>query len=1359
MNQKFKYTFNKGMNRDISKDKHPGDFYYEANAIRIMNTDSQSLYSVSNEKGNELKITLPSPSISNNSNFIIYDLKLLPFINSDDNEIRNSTLPLNSGEQTIIGHAVTRNGIVLFSTDSNGFDCIWKVDDLLTGGFDVTLLYCRDLQFSINNPIQALFNYENENIQKVYWVDGVNQLRYINIQHSIENGDIEELIDVNANSLNIVGDYKLSQIKLNETRGGGIHTSGVIQYSYNLYKLNGSQTSLAPISEQIQLDKGFIGGGAVNEVVGTSVSMIIPNLDENYTHIKIYAIKYTSLNELPEISLIQNGRIDNYENFNFTDNGVNISTLTLAEFTFLGGNPLVPRHIQSKDNRLFAGNLKDTGFELDIDTRAYSFTKGASGGDTTKLYTGNIEYLGPNSLQGSFQEFSINDPVSSYNYLKTDDAINPSFDTYRFDKSGAVGGEGQFIKYNISSRTIENITNNEDDLKYLKFFKDNEIYRIGIIFYNKLGQQTDVKWIADFKSLNANLNKLYSTLKVEILQPAFDNHISSLNLSELEKPVGYKIVRAERTNIDKTILCQGILNGTMIQSTVDADNFTFWDDENNRKERSKDFVKLPSLFSRGFEPLPTSYSVHANHHLRKINTPGPNARSFGDAEIYAELNSDFKVQQTWQYNKMYQMFSPEITFDEGITFGSNLEFNIKGLARHSTTNLFKQVWNNNSKQFVSPLKIPNAKTYQVSRPNDRSGIHNLGIFGPRYNMCKDNTIEYYLFNDNYKTFISNGGPLNDAKTYNIYGSPEITERGAGVKAYNNDSAFQYANTVESIISDGFNDAGCCCGGCDDEASIQGINSWGAKSLMLVEGAAGLVEDDRKSLRNLLDDNGMNSENGLLIAEVTRPDSYIYTTGIYGGLSAESKSRTTYIEIGSYSDIEDNQIVINSPGDTYVQPYRVARLSKTDTQANSCRTQQLTNTIEVTLESSINLLNRNDSSLLSWDNEFQPRYDDYHKYNSVYSQESNLLRRASDSLTVRNVNKFDTRIISSKLKTPNETIDSWTDFLVNDTIDLDGKYGALNNLVNVRDEIYTLQDTAVSRLSINPRIQTQGSDGVSIELGRGAILYDYNYLTTQSGSLNKWSVTESPNSFYYLDIINKSYMRVSPGNGVKNISDTGGHHAFFQNNLNVDDVIIDNPLLQKGVVGGYDTVNGDAFLTVLQDSNPFTIRYNEKNNAFHSFEPYTPSRYINKGDVLLTTHPDDNKLYEHYSGDYNIFYDKYHPSYITILINPNANLDCVFNNFSYKSECYIDDIDKPNDTLTHYQAWNEYQNTGRVQLVLGRDKNLRRKFRDWSAIIGRNEGTRDRMRNPWLFLKLELDRNDNSKFILHDVIIDYTPVQL
>lgn len=1326
MNKQAKFTV-QGMSQDISKAKHPNNLSFENKNIRIINTDSQSSLAVTNEKGNKFLLQIPNPQLDLSNNQVIYNDKTLPYNNKVGNEITNGNLPTVSLDQTIIGKIETRQGVILFTTDSNGFDCIWEIPDLLSTSININLLYCRNLGFSINNPIQAVFNYENEIIQKVYWVDGKAQLRFLNIKHSIENGDLEELIDLNSNSINTVGEYSLSQPLLTDISGGGVHTSGIIQYAYNLYKLNGAQTTISPLSEQVSLDNGITGGGAINEIVGSTPSLIIPTLDKNYSHIKIYAIKYTSYNQNPSVSLIEDTIIDSFINYRFSDDGNNISDLTLSEFIFLGSNPIIPKHIESKDNRLFSANIKDTAYTLDIDMRAYSHDSNGN----CKLFTGNVYYEN-NMVKGPNETFTSIIPISNYNYLTTSDAINPDYDLYKYHKNGiTIGGEGLFIKYEIVQKTSEQLNS---DIKYLRFLKDDEIYRYGIQFYNNLGQYTEVKWIADYKTPSGNLEGKYNTLKIEINQTTFNNYINGLNLKPNEIPVGYKIVRAERDIRDRTILCQGTLTGMMIQTTTDSNNPGRWKQEINRRNQSSQEVKLPIPLTRGFIMPSTEKSVFPTSNLKMMNE----GREPNYDEIYRDIETNYKTQQSWQYTRMSQLHSPEILFNNGLAFGNGLNLTVRGVLNHTESNYIYQQVNINNQSIVHNDPYNNINNLL---PNRKPGT--FGVFGPMYSDGDNDVMDFLSYNRQYKSFSSGNNIVRP-----IYQTPEITERGQGVKSYGGNSDFNYTNSLSTLITD----AQSARRSSKDEDALRGVNSFGERCVTIVLGNDNVDERDRITLEELANLQGSLS-NGLLLAEITRDKSYIYNGGIYGGMSYEDKARTTYTEIGKYTDINTTSINIESPGDTYVQIFKFGRILKTDTEIFSHTQMQHSEIVEHPVETTVNLLNRNDSSLLGWNNKFQPRYDEYHKYNRVYSQTSNLIVRQTDLTSLKPVSNFDTRIISSKLKTPGELIDSWTDFLENETLDLDGKYGAINALVNSRDEIYALQDKSISRLSINPRVQTQGSDGISLELGKGAVLYDYNYLTTESGTINKWSVFPSPEGFYYLDAMNKNFGKVQ--GGVYNLSDDNGFNAYFKNNINFDLIKKDNPLINKGVIGIYDVVNRQALLTVLQDDDNFTMSFNEKLKSFESFYDFTPSLYINRGTKLLSVDPLNRDLYTHREGNYNQFYGQYYPSYILLQVNPESDLDCIFNNIEFKSEAYINGVDQPNSTINFLQAYNEYQDTGRVPLIVGRDKNLRRKFRKWSAIIARNKDTRDRIRNPWIFLKLELNKTDNTQLILHDILINYT----
>ena len=220
-----------------------------------------------------------------------------------------------------------------------------------------------------------------------------------------------------------------------------------------------------------------------------------------------------------------------------------------------------------------------------------------------------------------------------------------------------------------------------------------------------------------------------------------------------------------------------------------------------------------------------------------------------------------------------------------------------------------------------------------------------------------------------------------------------------------------------------------------------------------------------------------------------------------------------------------------------------------------------------------------------------------------------------------------------------------------------------------------------------------------------------------------------------------------------LSDIKGFHSFFNKNFDYESIQKDNPILKTGALFGYDNYNNDVYFTLLQKGNSFTWCYNELRDEFVDLKTYTPSHYMSKGEKFFMPSDNNMNLYESYAGEYNNFFGVTQPSYIILQLNPEADYDCVFNNIHFNSELYLNDVDQPDKTLTHIQAYSEYQDSGRIPLVVGRGSNIRRKFREWQADIPR--AGRNRIRNPWIFLKLELDNTDNYKFILNDVIVNYT----
>ncbi len=1525
-----------GMAQDISKSKFSNQFYFEGKNIRIVTTDTQSTGSITNEKGNSLILKVPKPVINYTTKIITYGSKSLSYTNDEINY--NS----QSGDQVIIGQGTTRDYVILFTTDNNGFDCVWSVK---YEDYELKLLYLRNLNFSTSNPIQCLNNFENSNIDKIYWVNGVNQIQFLNIKHSIDNQDLEELIDLPVNVIDMVGKYSLSAPKITSILSGGTHTSGMIQYAYNLYRLNSAQTKLSPLSELIPLDKGILGGGNLNENVGSIPVININNIDTNYTNIRVYSIKYTSYNETPKVSLIEDRKIPSKGSIEILDDNTTITSLSLEEFLFLGSDIIIPKHITSKFNRLFIANYDELNFDVKLDMRAYSFPQLST---SVNVYndielddtTGDIVPSEPvlqntRNITSTFTD-SIDD---------TFDSINLNYDVNRYLYNSSIqGGEGKYLKYELLQTT--------DYAEDRRYFKDDEIYRLGIEFFNVYGQVSLPKWVSDFKAPSGNLKGLLNILKIELKSEFFTwLNISSNFEAEYSKPVGYRLLIAERTLSDRTIIANGALGSMMIndKSTRDVplDYRSNPTEYQYVKNKTDELVKLPNFLLRNCNETSfygNTQPLQKASHLADMNR----ARENSNTEVCrAYYGDDDTSGRFYQFNPMLQLYSPEILFKESISLNSGLELKIKGAFKNTYNAVWARKYEANgsgniadevkafegiipayAKKVTQILGNPNAPLdygivchpggsapdrvthskfyrgygvvditdaynsakfieiyqpfvgttlpdtkdyvnkygqglqvtinstgyrkayisytvtpdvlnlltpYTISVTSDNEGNNVLithNVISGSYTIDVpvrespltttpniEKTFETYLkiktpgdvpfkgtmdclvkiadsgptdikievlstanlFSINNPEYISTNAfsSADYTKSYKIYGTPELTEKGQSFTIYNKDSNYRYSNSFTGIYTDGDSSW--------DKTGLYGrriinSNSDNNRCITFVTGPKNsstpndsLVRHyDRNSLEDLFTMAGgdVGGEDNLLIAELVKTKAEIYLGGIYGGNSYEDKQRTNYLEIGEYKTLSPSETsyTLLSPGDTFVNNFRFLRVVRKDTNILAEGVLQQEEIVEFLTETSINLKNRSDTSDSVWDSKFFNLNSDYHTYNRVYSQLSDLIKRRNLNYNFKKISSYDTNIISSKLKSAGELIDNWTDILQNEVMTLNGKFGSINSLISFQDEVYAIQDKAFAFISISPRIQVSGSDGLAVQLGTGAILDRYKYISTENGTRNRFGVIVTEKGVYFYDALSKAITMFK--GQIEGLSNTKSMHSFFINNLVEGDLVMDNPVLKKGVSCGYDYVNNDVFLTFHQNKienglstySPFTIAFNENSNTFVSFYDYTPSFYISRGNYFVTTDPNNTSIYRQGVGLYNTFYNVKYPSYVTLNVNPEPNLDCVFDNINFKSETYSYDtntglytIDNPDKTLTGIRAYTDHLDsnvgTSVTPLVVGRNNNIRRKFRDWNALIPRSG--RERIRGPWVKLKLVFDQQGDYKFILHDIDISYT----
>ena len=376
-------------------------------------------------------------------------------------------------------------------------------------------------------------------------------------------------------------------------------------------------------------------------------------------------------------------------------------------------------------------------------------------------------------------------------------------------------------------------------------------------------------------------------------------------------------------------------------------------------------------------------------------------------------------------------------------------------------------------------------------------------------------------------------------------------------------------------------------------------------------------------------------------------------------------------------------------------------------------------------------------------------------NKSYTQRNNFFnyRQIEDE----GVNNFPNQITISKTKVLGEDVDSWTNITLASVFDLDGDKGKLNAIRKINNDLYCFQDSGVSRLLYNSRVQVNTSDGVPIEIANSAKLQDKQYLSDSIGCQNKWAIKSTPQGIYFVDTYNGELYRIND-KGITPISQNKFKNYFTKLRPNVWSPSLWNYNNAEDFVDSikleYDSTTSDLYI-INKDT---ALAYNELLGEFTSFYDYGSVLYwINLEDKSLQIYNDG--MYEAYKGDYGTFKGKRNsPAVIEFIANGDFDSDKVFETIelttsdiakinNWKADCY------PFDTL---EVSNEYQR-GKNEAS---STNVKKKFRTWRWQIPRNNKknedgiitNRDRIRNMWA--KIRLSKNYNSPLSIYDINVAY-----
>ena len=1171
-----------GMDQDTTPSQRKNDTLWEAENIKIMN---------------------------NGRNLSIKPLKASTSFNT-----------YLSATEVLLGSIEARGNLYIFTRDTNlNTNNIAKINE----AYRLNLL-TQDL--NITTPVEIVANYENDDIIKLYWTDGVNQLRFINVADPSSKVNLVEPVDLVTPTTSIVT--------------GGNLINGNIQYVYSLYDLNGSESVLSPASN-IQSICNFMDGGPSGESSGLSVQVDISSVDTTFEYIRLYSIHWQEKDQSPKITLIVDELIDSGGTFSFVDDGnTPIAELSSADLFSIGGRPLVVGTLAAKRNRLFIANYSAANFDFYIDTRAFAHNSaGTSYAVKNADGTGSTTYTLPTV------------PIITH------DCVNSDYDTYKYTTTaGVYGAEGVNIKVEFDNSEAPSYSSVPH-----KSMKQNEIYRIGIKFFNQYGQATPVKWVVDIKVpayyLTGQLRYIIG-LKVNLTA-------AGASAATTAGAVGYQIVTVERKPWDRSIVSQGfIVPG--VQYDDGAGNLLspythpYYLVKEIKAFASTEQLNIHKIYQDTIDFSPGS----GTHTLIKDNTTMFFYSS--DTMFESEIQSVDAIRIIGTFN--YDLFGdhtkvvkytdgvPEFVYTEQGAVTSGYDTKIGDPSGN-----FPRCTLDRSAYAIDPTIDTFAAhlyhSYVTFNPSDAN--YEVDLLSPSVRVAKGETK-------------SIDGTITAS---NIVDIKELSEDNVGATNYF--SKFDASVVLRfDTTSPEWHSTGVLFW--DKFASTQGTSD---KKIPIVE----------------------------LIRSVPNQ---------YGGSSYEAKQRNSYLDNGNFVAISTSQVT-HYVGDIFIAPLVVNRCDSEDEKRDHYWS--LYEYVYIKdMENNHNLCARYDEMYNWWSAGLNSAFNyqlfrivDNHKLASGFNQQPNFFMSASKPVNFNAVDYYPNTVQASQQKFPNELIDSWTKFPVNENKYLEGIYGTINKLYNFNGEIYAFQDSGIALLSINPRIQTQATDGVNIELGIGAVLYDHKYISTNYGSDRKFSIVDNGKQLFYYDSINNNIHmlvddKISTLLGIRNIMEanpTGVRYSIYHRKN--DDVIfkfdayslVFNSLLQK-------------FVCIL------------------THETSVENNHMTLGDKLLYKRVGSG-IYEKYDAT------TYLSSSVTYLFCPMPTMEKVFDNLEYR--LYGSDF-------TYIQV------TGNLNSSSLEVPDIKNKFDNHRIHLPRISATRERFREHSILVKLIND--SGLDYSLDNMVIMY-----
>ena len=246
---------------------------------------------------------------------------------------------------------------------------------------------------------------------------------------------------------------------------------------------------------------------------------------------------------------------------------------------------------------------------------------------------------------------------------------------------------------------------------------------------------------------------------------------------------------------------------------------------------------------------------------------------------------------------------------------------------------------------------------------------------------------------------------------------------------------------------------------------------------------------------------------------------------YGGWTKGAIEKTRYIPCGNFHKVPDVNVNTTGKqghvsqvfgGDTFVNLYSHQKTSAPYMKKSMVRYKvfPVESYVNTDMRSGLNL--NNGDTVIGKEINQAPFSNDW-LYNSVYSQENKVKSAVMiDEDVSCDAVDLPYEIAYSNTKILGQKSDAFRVFPINQFHDMEGMYGEINRIINFKNEIYVLQDTAFSKLLVNPLSMLSDDSGTSLFTGTGDTVENHIYISTKYGTRHRFSVSLSEKSLYFVD---------------------------------------------------------------------------------------------------------------------------------------------------------------------------------------------------------------------------------------------------